>query len=209
VSLDEVVLSCVGMLERAVRAEVAARLDDAVADALRRRSLSGAEPTRSRAGRLCPVPGCGLLAAGPRYSWRCRGHKSVTKDELARMMAGSGEPRVTRLPPGPRPDAPRRPGPPMGCRAPGCVRKSRGPRYEFFCAEHWGTLTRDQRQAASSQWRQASEGGAVAAATPEPGFKIRKPGAARTEGGMATTAPASAGDFVFPVSRGNQRDKPE
>ncbi len=47
-----------------------------------------APAAKPRAKRICPVPGCDLLAAGPKYRWRCRQHKNVSNEEIAQMRAG-------------------------------------------------------------------------------------------------------------------------
>lgn len=159
--LDEIVRECALRIEEAIREQVAARLDEAVAHALRARGIR--EPASARPRRMCPVPGCGVAAAGPRYSWRCRDHKDVSKEELLRLRAAAsaadpvekqGGVRITRLPPGPAPGTRKRRGPPMECRAPGCTVKSKGPRFEFFCGEHFREFSPEERRAASEAFKQ-------------------------------------------------------
>lgn len=196
-SLDEVVRTCVRMLEEAVRAEVAARLDAAVADARRREDTDDRAAT-AKPRRMCPVPGCGLPGAGPRYHWRCRDHGSVTKAALEMLTA----PRVTRLPPGRDPEAPRRPGPPMECRVLGCATRSRGPHYEFFCRDHYAALSKDARRAATESWRQAREAGPAAPrAAPEPSVRIRRAGVElpAAERGPSTAGPGGAAPDEAPT----------
>src|SRR6267143_1696399 len=45
-----------------------------VKEAVARASSGRIEPDGRRAGRLCPVPGCGEAGAGPRNRWFCRDH---------------------------------------------------------------------------------------------------------------------------------------
>ena len=63
--------------------------------------------------------------------------------------------QITRLPPGPAPSDRKRSGPPMECRLPGCLMKSRGPRYEYFCEDHYRQLNADERRKYAEQWRAA------------------------------------------------------
>ena len=57
------------------------------------------------------------------------------------------------MPPGPTPNDPKRAGPPMECRVPGCIIKSRGPRYDFFCADHYSMLNADDRKKYTDMWK--------------------------------------------------------
>lgn len=155
--IELVVRECVARIEQVIRAEVAARLETAVARALRARESELPAGVRKGSGRdsprpprLCPVPACGRPAAGPKYAWRCREHKAVSREEILLLREAS----PSRAP-GAQPEQPRRNGPSMECRAPGCATKSRGPRYEFFCGEHHSALDPAERRALAEQWRQA------------------------------------------------------
>lgn len=63
--------------------------------------------------------------------------------------------QITRLPPGPNPNERRRSGPSMDCRCPGCLMKSRGPRYEYFCEDHYRRFNAEERQKYAAMWRAA------------------------------------------------------
>lgn len=169
--IDEIVRECALRIEEAIREQVAARLDEAVARALAARGMTDAVSANSspmRPKRMCPVPGCGIPAAGPRYSWRCREHKDVSKEALLRLRAETkvngaasakpsgvqGSVRMTKLPPGPAPGERKRRGPPMECRTPGCTVKSRGPRFEFFCGEHFRAFSPEERRSLAEAFKQ-------------------------------------------------------
>lgn len=77
-------------------------------------------------------------------------------------------PKVTVLPPGPRPDRPKRAGPSMECRVPGCLTKSRGPRYEYFCADHFRAFNHEQRAEFTRQWKERKAKGPELKVAPEP-----------------------------------------
>lgn len=163
---------------RAGRTAAAPRIAPAISPA-----MSG-ERTR----RLCTTPGCPNPAAGPKYGWKCREHGADYLAARRARRGASGQsattapaPRpapvvvslpaaraatvipqtvaITKLPPGPTPNDPKRPGPPMECRLPGCMMKSRGPRYDFFCADHYQQLSADQRRHYADLWRQNRAGG--------------------------------------------------
>ncbi len=65
--------------------------------------------------------------------------------------------QITRLPPGPNPNERRRSGPSMDCRCPGCLMKSRGPRYEYFCEDHYRRFNAEERQKYAAMWRAARQ----------------------------------------------------
>lgn len=139
-------------------------------------NAGGAKPDGRRAGRLCPVPGCGEPGAGPRNRWFCREHSrklSVTEQKgiLARTKRLEAEgkltpvpaQRIVRLPP-----KARRPRGPldMTCRVEGCGNRSRGPRAGFICDQHRAELTPDEQRLAREKWNAKLKG--VAAAKPAP-----------------------------------------
>jgi hypothetical protein len=179
-------------LESAIRAEIDARLKDALGrlssvTAPSVLSVSTAPQTRSQATggkvRMCPVPGCRNPAAGPKYGWRCRDHGASYRAKQAAKSGGKSSGGITapsnkpapfialptpktaavipagvlikKLPPGPTPHDPKRAGPPMECRCPGCILKSRGPRYEFFCADHYAAFNAEERKKYTEMWKNA------------------------------------------------------
>lgn len=215
--IDAVVRECAARIEETIRRVVASRLDQAVQEALRSYSLGDrpAPVPSTRPKRMCPVPGCGLPAAGPKYAWRCRSHKEVSRAEIDRLRAEAFAPAteggITRLPPGPGPDRPRRPGPPMDCRAPGCFTKSKGPRYDYFCGVHFSSLSPDERAAASRQWKEARERAkeqppAEVVSVPSPVIRrrpapVETPELASVTPASSDAAPESSATFVaFPVA---------
>lgn len=116
-----------------------------------------------RAGRLCPVPGCGTAGAGPRNRWFCRDHaKRLSAAEQRgilernRRLAREGKlpaavpaQRIVRLPP--RAPRPRRTLD-MSCRVQGCPNRSRGPRAGFICDQHRAELSLEEQRAARELW---------------------------------------------------------
>ena len=117
----------------------------------------GAKPDGRRAGRLCPVPGCGQPGAGPRNRWFCRDHASKLSVEEQkgilernRRLASEGKlptavpaQRIVRLPT----KEPRaRRALDMTCRVVGCPNRSRGPRAGFICDQHRAELTPDEQR---------------------------------------------------------------
>lgn len=133
-----------------------------------------------RAGRLCPVPGCGAPGAGPRNRWFCREHarklsaaeqRSIL--ERNRRLAAEGKlptavpaQRIVRLPP--RAPRPRRTLD-MTCRVEGCPNRSRGPRAGFICDQHRTELSVDEQRAAREVWNARHKSGALAPAEGKPG----------------------------------------
>src|SRR5438105_12559737 len=130
-----------------------------------------------RAGRLCPVPGCGEPGAGPRNRWFCKEHaKKLSAAEQKgivernRRLAAEGKlptaipaQRIVRLPAkSPRP----RRALDMSCRVEGCLNRSRGPRVGFICDQHRAELSAEEQRAARERWN-ARQRGATAAAAPE------------------------------------------
>jgi len=127
-----------------------------------------------RAGRLCPVPGCGEPGAGPRNRWFCRDHarklsaaeqKSIL--ERNKRLAAEGKlptavpaQRIVRIPPkAPRP----RRMLDMSCRVEGCPNRSRGPRAGFICDLHRAQISPDEQREARERWNARRRGVPVAA----------------------------------------------
>ena len=147
------------LIERTIDEAVAAR----VAEAISRR------PPETRAPRPLPAApvrrGRPPAAARPppRSSRNGAGQDSPPESFVAMLPAmPSRTPtpipahiQITRLPPGPAPSDRKRSGPPMECRLPGCLMKSRGPRYEYFCEDHYRQLNADERRKYAEQWRAA------------------------------------------------------
>src|SRR2546427_9920011 len=132
-----------------------------------------------RAGRLCPVPGCGEPGAGPRNRWFCKDHagklsaaeqKSIL--ERNRRLAAEGKlptavpaQRIVRLPAkAPRP----RRALDMSCRVEGCLNRSRGPRAGFICDQHRAELSADEQRAARERWNARQKGGMETPAVEQP-----------------------------------------
>jgi len=122
-----------------------------------------------RAGRLCPVPGCGEPGAGPRNRWFCKDHSaklSATEQksilERNKRLAAEGKlptaipsQRIVRIPP----KAPRaRRALDMSCRVEGCPNRSRGPRAGFICDQHRAELSPDEQRLARDRWNQRVKG---------------------------------------------------
>jgi hypothetical protein len=122
-----------------------------------------------RAGRLCPVPGCGEPGAGPRNRWFCREHvkklsaaeqKSILErtrrlGSEAKLPTAVPAQRVVRLPPkSPRP----RRALDMSCRVEGCLNRSRGPRAGFICDQHRAELSPDEQRSARERWNAHHKG---------------------------------------------------
>lgn len=156
--IESLVRDFASRLEEAVRRAVAEQLDATVAARLGKgaaRAAAGPAAGRAGAVRMCPVPGCTKPAAGPRNRWHCRDHRDVPLGKPVR--AAAAEVRFRRLPPGPTPGTTRRTGPSMACRVPGCNVKSKGPRFNFFCADHSRSLSFDQQREFTAQWKAARE----------------------------------------------------
>jgi hypothetical protein len=133
-----------------------------------------------RAGRLCPVPGCGRVGAGPRNRWFCKEHSAKLSAaeqkgilERNRRLAAEGKlptavpaQRIVRLPA--RASRPRR-ALDMSCRVEGCGNRSRGPRAGFICDQHRAELSADEQRAARERWNARHKAkGEVSVETPKP-----------------------------------------
>jgi hypothetical protein len=140
-----------------------------VKEAVARVSGGRFEGDGRRAGRLCPVPGCGEPGAGPRNRWFCREHarklspveqKSIL--ERNKRLAAEGKlptavpaQRIVRLPPkSPRP----RRTLDMSCRVEGCPNRSRGPRAGFICDLHRAQLSPEEQREARERWNSRHRG---------------------------------------------------
>ena len=149
---------------------IAAFVDEQVAAAIARTPAArGASADGRRAGRLCPVPGCGEAGAGPRNRWFCRDHArklSVAEQksilERNRRLASEGKlptavpaQRIVRLPP--KQQRPKR-ALDMSCRVESCTNRSRGPRAGFICDEHRAELTPEEQKAARGRWNARAKG---------------------------------------------------
>src|SRR5438270_13923111 len=150
-----------------------------VKEAVARASAGRVETDGRRAGRLCPVPGCGEPGAGPRNRWFCRDHarklsaaeqKSIL--ERNKRLAAEGKlptavpaQRIVRLPPkAPRP----RRTLDMSCRVEGCPNRSRGPRAGVICDLPRPQLSAEEQRAARDRWNARHKGQAVAPAPEQP-----------------------------------------
>jgi len=146
---------------------------------------------RASAGvRMCPFPGCHSPAAGPRNRWHCRLHRNAPVNGV-----GSREVTVKVLKARGAPKTGIRQGPPMECRVEGCPVKSRGPRYNYMCAEHYRDLSPTQQKDEIAKWRQRREAKALAPVAPKSfeGSVLRRAAGDQTaEPVPATTAPTSA-----------------
>jgi len=132
-----------------------------------------------RAGRLCPVPGCGEPGAGPRNRWFCRDHSkklSATEQksilERSRRLGSDAKlptaipaQRIVRLPA--KAQRPRRTLD-MSCRVDGCLNRSRGPRAGFICDQHRAELSPDEQRSARERWNARHKGQALPPVVEQP-----------------------------------------
>jgi hypothetical protein len=153
---------------------IGAQVREQVALAMRSlpRAAAPAKLDGRRAGRLCPVPGCGEPGAGPRNRWFCRDHSrklsvAEQKSILARTRRLEAEGKLTpvpaqrlvRLPPKTR--KPRGPLD-MTCRVDGCTNRSRGPRVGFICDQHRQELSADEQRIAREKYNARLKGSPAA-----------------------------------------------
>ena len=153
---------------------VAQQVQERVAQAISQFRGSASKSDGRRAGRLCPVPGCGQPGAGPRNRWFCKNHSaklSATEQksilERNRRLAAEGKlptqvpaQRIVRLPP--KAQRARR-SLDMSCRVEGCPNRSRGPRAGFICDQHRNELSPDEQRAARDRWNARMKGKALPA----------------------------------------------
>ena len=126
-----------------------------VKEAVARASAGRLEHDGRRAGRLCPVPGCGEPGAGPRNRWFCRDHAhSVPVREQKRILAerakeNQAAARLARARQlgGRHLD--------MRCRVEGCKNMSRGPRFGYICDKHRKELSAKEQREAREKWNAA------------------------------------------------------
>jgi hypothetical protein len=161
-------------------AAIAEHVEQQVSAALAGLQAGAPRSDGRRAGRLCPVPGCGRVGAGPRNRWFCKEHsaklsaaeqKSIL--ERNRRLAAEGKlptavpaQRIVRLPA--RASRPRR-ALDMSCRVEGCGNRSRGPRAGFICDQHRAELSADEQRAARERWNARHKAkGAVSVETQKP-----------------------------------------
>ena len=161
---------------------IAAQVEQQIAAAVLRLGKAGGKPLKAdgrRAGRLCPVPGCGEPGAGPRNRWFCRDHAkklSVTEqksilarnhrlEEEGKLPTSVPSDRVVKLPA--REKRPRR-ALDMSCRVEGCTNRSRGPRAGFICDQHRQELSPEEQKAARDRWNARAKGLVVAPVEPPP-----------------------------------------
>ena len=156
-------------LSLAIGAQVDARVAVALARLGQVQSTKGGKLDGRRAGRLCPVPGCGKPGAGPRNRWFCKDHAgklSATEQksilERNRRLSAEGKlptqvpaQRIVRLPPK-EPRARRTLD--MSCRVPGCPNRSRGPRAGFICDTHRAQLAPVEQKEARDSWNARLKG---------------------------------------------------
>jgi len=153
---------------------VAQQVQEQVAQAISQFRGTASKSDGRRAGRLCPVPGCGQPGAGPRNRWFCKNHSaklSATEQksilERNRRLAAEGKlptqvpaQRIVRLPP--KAQRARR-SLDMSCRVEGCPNRSRGPRAGFICDQHRNELSPDEQRAARDRWNARMKGKALPA----------------------------------------------
>ena len=155
---DSSLRSSIDAFSRDLFAYIAEEVRTQVAAAISR--IPQAQPSRldgRRAGRLCPVPGCGKPGAGPRNRWFCKEHaKSLPVGEQKRLLTVArekgaelrrAESRKRRGGAGRKLD--------MSCRVAGCKNTSRGPRFGFICDKHRKELSAKEQQAARDKWNEA------------------------------------------------------
>jgi hypothetical protein len=161
VNLREFVERVTGELASLLTAEIELRVSEAL-ESLRSEAPGpgpGSSTDGRRAGRLCPVPGCGKPGAGPRNRWFCREHAEKLSVEeqkgiLARTKRQAAEGKlpteipselIVRIPP--RVQRAHKPLD-MSCRVEGCPNRSRGPRAGFICDQHRASMPPEEWEAA-------------------------------------------------------------
>jgi hypothetical protein len=182
--------SLIDRFTQELTAAIARHVEEQVSAALARvQAEAGASRGRAdgrRAGRLCPVPGCGEPGAGPRNRWFCKEHagklsaaeqKSIL--ERNRRLAAEGRlptavpaQRIVRLPA--KTPRPRR-ALDMSCRVEGCSNRSRGPRAGFICDQHRAELSADEQRGARERWNARQKGGTPAPAAGQPAKPVPAP----------------------------------
>ena len=189
-------------LSRELTDAIAQLIDRRISAAVAQIQRGGMRPMPTdgrRAGRLCPVAGCGEPGAGPRNRWFCRNHAAKLSSaeqktilERNRRMAAEGKlptavpaQRIVRLPPkAPRP----RRALDMSCRVEGCPNRSRGPRAGFICDQHRLELSPEEQRAARERWNARQKG----LAAPAPAEQQPKPAVAPVPPIVRKAEPAEA-----------------
>jgi hypothetical protein len=170
---DAALRAIIDRFTRDLTQAVAQQVQEQVAQAISQFRGTVAKSDGRRAGRLCPVPGCGQPGAGPRNRWFCKNHSgklSATEQksilERNRRLAAEGKlptavpaQRIVRLPP--KTQRARR-SLDMSCRVEGCPNRSRGPRAGFICDQHRNELSPDEQRAARDRWNARAKGKTMA-----------------------------------------------
>jgi hypothetical protein len=171
---DAALRAIIDRFTRDLTQAVAQQVQEQVAQAISQFRGSASKSDGRRAGRLCPVPGCGQPGAGPRNRWFCKNHSaklSATEQksilERNRRLSAEGKlptqvpaQRIVRLPP--KAQRARR-SLDMSCRVEGCPNRSRGPRAGFICDQHRNELSPDEQRAARDRWNARMKGKALPA----------------------------------------------
>jgi hypothetical protein len=166
---DAALRAIIDRFTRDLTQAVAQQVQEQVAQAISQFRGAAVKSDGRRAGRLCPVPGCGQPGAGPRNRWFCKNHSSklsATEQksilERNRRLAAEGKlptqvpaQRIVRLPP--KAQRARR-ALDMSCRVEGCTNRSRGPRAGFICDQHRNELNADEQRAARDRWNARMKG---------------------------------------------------
>jgi hypothetical protein len=159
VNLREFVERMTAELASLLTAEIEQRVSEALESLRSEAPSTSSSSDGRRAGRLCPVPGCGKAGAGPRNRWFCREHAEKLSVEeqksiLARTKRQAAEGKlpteipselVVRIPP--RVQRAHKPLD-MSCRIEGCPNRSRGPRAGFICDQHRASTPPEEWEAA-------------------------------------------------------------
>jgi hypothetical protein len=169
---DAALRAIIDRFTRELTQAVAQQVQEQVSAALSQMRGSTSRSDGRRAGRLCPVPGCGQPGAGPRNRWFCKNHSSKLSAseqksilERNRRLAAEGKlptavpaQRIVRLPP--KAQRARR-ALDMSCRVEGCPNRSRGPRAGFICDQHRAELSPDEQRLARDRWNARLKGKTV------------------------------------------------
>jgi hypothetical protein len=166
---DAALRAIIDRFTRELTEVIAQQVQEQVSQAVLQLRGNASRSDGRRAGRLCPVPGCGEPGAGPRNRWFCKDHSaklSATEQksilERNKRLAAEGKlptaipsQRIQRLPP----KAPRaRRALDMSCRVEGCPNRSRGPRAGFICDQHRAELSPEEQRLARDRWNQRVKG---------------------------------------------------
>jgi hypothetical protein len=176
---DAALRSIIDRFTRELTEAIAQQVQEQVSQAISQLRGNAGRSDGRRAGRLCPVPGCGEPGAGPRNRWFCKEHSSKLSAseqksilDRNRKLAAEGKlptavpsQRIVRLPP----KAPRaRRALDMSCRVEGCPNRSRGPRAGFICDQHRAELSAEEQRQARDRWNERVKGKGGKSAPPAP-----------------------------------------